>query len=197
MAAVAASDDPMIQFVLRTDPLSRAARQVLEQEVVGPEQDAGERIARLRYVTDGAGLYPDANYSLRLSFGRVAGLQEPGAGWTSPFTTFAGLFGRATGTPPYRLPSRWTAQQSKLDPSQVLDFATTDDITGGNSGSPVVDAKGRIIGTAFDGNIHSLAGDFAYDGALNRTVAVSTGAITQALERIYDDEPLAKELAAQ
>jgi len=196
MAAVAASDDPMIQFVLRTDPLSRAARQVWEEEVVGPVQDAGERIARVRYAFAGPGLYPDATFSLRLSYGKVSGWTDQGQE-TAPFTTFAGMFGRATGEPPYRLPARWTSDEAKLDPATVLDFATTNDITGGSSGSPVVNAKGQIVGTAFDGNIHSIAGDFIYDGALNRTIAVSTVAISEALDRVYGDTALARELADQ
>jgi hypothetical protein len=196
MAAVAASDDPMIQFVLRTDPLSRAARQVWEEEVVGPVQDAGERIARVRYAFAGPGLYPDATFSLRLSYGKVSGWTDQGQE-TAPFTTFAGLFERATGAAPYRLPARWTSDEARLDPATVLDFATTNDITGGSSGSPVVNAKGQIVGAAFDGNIHSIAGDFAYDGALNRTIAVSTVAISEALERVYGDTALARELENQ
>ncbi len=196
MTAVAASNDPMIQFVIATDPLSRAARQVWEEEVVGPIQDAGERIARVRYAFQGPGIYPDATFSLRLSYGKVAGWTDQGQ-QTAAFTTFAGLYGRATGAPPYRLPGRWTAGEAKLDPTTVLDFATTNDITGGSSGSPVVNAKGQIVGTAFDGNIHSIAGDFAYDGALNRTIAVSTVAISQALDKVYGDAALAKELADQ
>ena len=194
MAAVAASDDPMIQFVLRTDPLSRAARQVWEEEVESQVQDGGERIARVRYALLGAGLYPDANFSLRLSYGKVAGWTDQGR-QTTPFTTFAGLFQRATGAPPYRLPSRWTAD--KLDPATILDFATTNDITGGSSGSPVVNARGQLVGTAFDSNIHGIAGDFTYDAALNRTIAVSTVAITEALQKIYGDAALARELSQQ
>jgi hypothetical protein len=196
MTAIAASDDPMIQFVLRTDPLCRAARQVWEEEVYGPIQDAGERIARVRYNYYGSELYPDATFSLRLSYGRVEGVTDQGAE-TQPFTTFAGLYQRATGAPPYRLPSRWTGDETKLDPATVLDFSTTNDITGGSSGSPVVDARGEIVGAAFDGNIHSIAGDFAYDGALNRTIAVSTVAISQALDKVYGDAALAHELTDQ
>jgi hypothetical protein len=196
MTAVAASNDPMIQFVIATDPLSRAARQVWEEEVLGPTQDAAERIARARYFFDGPGIYPDATFSLRLSYGKVAGWTDQGQE-TAAFTTFAGLFGRATGAPPYRLPARWTSGEAKLDPTTVLDFATTNDITGGSSGSPVVDAKGQIVGAAFDGNIHSIAGDFAYDAALNRTIAVSTVAISQALDKVYGDAALARELADQ
>ncbi|HEX3406862.1 MAG TPA: S46 family peptidase, partial [Caulobacteraceae bacterium] len=196
MAAVTASDDPMIQFALRTDPLSRAARQVWEEEVESRAQDGGERIARVRYAFEGAGLYPDANFSLRLSYGKVAGWTDQGR-QTTPFTTFAGLFHRATGEPPYRLPGRWTADGTKLDPGTILDFATTNDITGGSSGSPVVDAHGRIVGTAFDSNIQGIAGDFTYDPALNRTIAVSTVAISEALQKIYGDAALARELSQQ
>jgi hypothetical protein len=195
-AAVIASNDPMIQFVLATDPLSRAARSVWEEQVIGPTQDAGERIARVRYAYQGAGLYPDATFSLRLSYGKVQGLTDQGQ-LTAAVTTFGGLFSRATGAEPYRLPARWTEDQAKLDPATVLDFATTNDITGGSSGSPVVNARGEIVGTAFDGNIHSIAGDFAYDGALNRTVAVSTAAISQALTLVYGDAALTKELEQQ
>ena len=193
MNAIAASDDPMIQFVLRTDPLSRAARQVWEEEVAGPVSLASERIARARYALDGPGLYPDATFSLRLSYGKVAGWTYNGE-QTQPFTTFAGLYDRATGAAPYRLPARWTAAQGALNASTVLDFSTTNDITGGSSGSPVVDAKGQIVGTAFDGNIHSIAGDFIYDGALNRTIAVSTAAITEALQKVYGRTALVREL---
>jgi hypothetical protein len=195
-AAVVASNDPMIQFVLATDPLSRAARSVWEEQVIGPTQDAGERIARVRYAYQGAGLYPDATFSLRLSYGKVQGLTDQGQ-LTAAVTTFGGLFARATGAEPYRLPARWTADETKLDPATVLDFATTNDITGGSSGSPVVNARGEIVGTAFDGNIHSIAGDFAYDGALNRTIAVSTAAISQALTLVYGDAALTKELDQQ
>ncbi|HEY3799085.1 MAG TPA: S46 family peptidase [Caulobacteraceae bacterium] len=193
MAAVVASDDPMIQFVLKTDPTSRAARSVWEDDVTGPVQDASERIDRARFNLD-SGLYPDATFSLRLSYGKVAGWTYQGQD-TAPFTTFAGLFGRATGAPPYQLPARWTGRAQSLDPATVLDFSTTNDITGGNSGSPVVDAQGEIVGAAFDGNIHSIAGDYTYDASLNRTVAVSTVAISEALVKIYGDAALARELA--
>jgi hypothetical protein len=193
MSAIAASDDPMIRFVVATDPLARMARQVWEEEVTGPVQMAGERIARARYALAGAGLYPDATFSLRLSYGKVAGWTYDGEE-TAPFTTFAGLFGRATGAPPYRLPARWTTAQAQLGADTVLDFSTTNDIVGGSSGSPVVNAKGQIVGAAFDGNIHSIAGDFIYDGALNRTIVVSTVAITEALDKVYGRTALVKEL---
>ncbi|MBV9994084.1 MAG: S46 family peptidase [Caulobacteraceae bacterium] len=192
-AAVLASGDPMIKFVLATDPLARAAREVWEDEVTGPVEDAAERIVRARYILEGPEVYPDATSTLRLSYGKVAGWEAAGRK-TSPFTTFGGLYGRATGAPPYDLPPRWLQAKGKLDPDAVLDFVTTNDIVGGSSGSPVVDAKGRIVGTAFDGNIYSIAGDFTYDSALNRTIAVSTAAITEALAKVYGRSELVKEL---
>ncbi len=196
MPAIAASTDPMIQFVLATDPLARTARQVWEEEVTGPVELASERIARARYALGGPGLYPDATFSLRLSYGKVEGVTDPD-GAATPFTTFAGLFGRATGAEPYRLPKRWVAAENGLDGATVLDFSTTNDIIGGSSGSPVVDSTGQIVGAAFDGNIHSIAGDFSYDGSLNRTIAVSTVAITEALDKVYGRTALVKELQAQ
>ncbi|MGA0599864.1 S46 family peptidase [Caulobacter sp. KR2-114] len=193
LPAITASSDPMIQFVLRTDPVSRAARQLWEEEVAGPTDRASERIARVRFAFNGPNIYPDATFSLRLSYGKVAGWTYKGD-QVAPFTTFAGLYDRATGADPFRLSPRWEAARGKLDPAIVFNFATTNDILGGNSGSPVVDAKGQIIGDAFDGNIHSIAGDFVYDGALNRTVALSTDAITEALSKVYGRTALVKEL---
>jgi len=196
LPAITASTDPMIQFVLRTDPVSRAARQLWEEEVAGPIDRASERIARVRFAFYGPNIYPDATFSLRLSYGKVAGWTYKGE-QIAPFTTFAGLYDRATGAEPFRLSPRWEAARGKLDPAVVFNFATTNDILGGNSGSPVVDAKGQIIGDAFDGNIHSIAGDFVYDGALNRTVALTTDAITEALTKVYGRTALVKELTAR
>jgi hypothetical protein len=193
MPAVLASDDPMIKFVLATDPLARAAREVWEDDVSGPIEQAAERIVRVRYILEGPGVYPDATSTLRLSYGKVAGWTDRGQE-TLPFTTFGGLFGRATGAPPYQLPPRWLAAREKVDAHSVLDFVTTNDIAGGSSGSPVVDVSGRIVGTAFDGNIYSIAGDFTYDGTLNRTIVVSTSAITEALTKVYGRSALVAEL---
>ncbi|HEY2481363.1 MAG TPA: S46 family peptidase [Caulobacteraceae bacterium] len=194
LAAVLASDDPMIAFVRRIDPLARASRQAFEDDVIGPEQRAAETIARARFALGGTDIYPDATFSLRLSWGRVAGWDD-GAAKVEPFTTLAGLYARADAADP--LPTRWLQAKAKVDPATVFDFATTNDITGGNSGSPVVDAGGRLLGTAFDGNAASIAGDFVYDGAQNRTVALSTAAITEALDKVYGRKALLTELGAR
>ena len=112
-----------------------------------------------------------------------------------PFTTIGGLYERATGVEPYELAPSWIAARDKLDPATVLNFVTSNDIIGGASGSPAVDAEGRVIGVAFDGNIHSLGGAYGYDPELNRTIVVSTAAIAEALDKVYGRTDLTKELA--
>ncbi len=192
-AAVMASGDPLIVYVLKTDALARAARQVWETDVIGPTDEAMERIARIRLAVHGAGVYPDGTLSPRVSFGRVDGWRD-GSAAVAPFTTLGGLYEHATGVEPRRLPARWLAARDRLDGAAVLNFVTTNDIVGGNSGSPVVDAAGDMIGAAFDGNQAAIAGDFAYDAAANRTVVVSTAAIIEALTKVYGRTDLAREL---
>jgi hypothetical protein len=196
LAAVRRSDDPMIAFVIRTDPMSRAARRLWEEDVQGPINDASERIARVRFAVEGAKLYPDATFSPRLSYGSIAGWGAKGS-QVGPFTSLADLFARATGTQPYRLPPRWLAPAEAVDTATVLNFLTTNDIAGGNSGSPVVDSSARLLGVAFDGNQASIGGEFTYDGAANRTIVVSTAAITEALAKVYGRSALLRELNAQ
>jgi hypothetical protein len=193
MSAILASDDPMIAYVLKTDPLSRAAREVWESEVLGPTEGAAVRIALARFAAHGGSVYPDATFSPRVSFGRVDGWRENGDP-VAPFTTLGGLYDHASESEPRRLPERWLSARAGLDPGVVLDFVTTNDIVGGNSGSPVVDAEGRMVGAAFDGNQAAVAGEFAYDSAANRTVVVSTMAISEALAKVYGRQDLVREL---
>ncbi|CAN5876343.1 hypothetical protein BH11PSE1_BH11PSE1_17450 [soil metagenome] len=196
LAAVEASDDPMIQLAMRVDPMGRQVRQVWEATVTGPTDRAAERIARAKFAAYGDAVYPDATFTLRLSYGKVAGWTYRGI-TIAPFTTFAGLYDRATGAEPFQLAPRWIAAKDKLNPNTVFDFVTTNDIIGGNSGSPVVNAKAEILGAAFDGNIHSLGGDYGYDGSINRTVVVATSAATEALEKVYGQTALVRELTAK
>lgn len=196
LAAIQASDDPMIQFVLKTDAPARAIRKTWDAEVAGPTDSAAARVAAARFGVYGDAVYPDATFTLRLSYGKVAGWTWRGV--TVPaFTTFAGLYDRATGAEPFELAPRWIAAKDKLNPDTVFDFVTTNDIIGGNSGSPVINAKGEILGAAFDGNIHSLGGNYGYDGALNRTVVVSSAAATEALDKVYGQAALVKELTTK
>jgi len=195
-AAIQASDDPLIQLALRMDPAAREVRKTWESEVAGPTDGAAERVARARFAVYGDAVYPDATFTLRLSYGSVAGWTHRGV--TVPATTtFAGLYDRATGAEPYELAPRWIAARDKLNPATVFNFVTTNDIIGGNSGSPVVSARGEVLGAAFDGNIHSLGGAYGYDGALNRTVVVSTAAATEALLKVYGQTALVKELVGK
>jgi S1-C subfamily serine protease len=113
------------------------------------------------------------------------------------FTRFAGLYDRATGAEPFALPQSWIAAQSKLDPQTIFDISSTNDIIGGNSGSPLLDRDGHVVGAVFDGNIHSLGGDYFYDGTTNRAVTVSATAIRAALTQVYGMDGLVSELSGQ
>jgi hypothetical protein len=194
LKAVQASDDPMIKFVLKIDAEARRLRTAYDEQVTGPTTAAAEKIAKARFAIYGTSIYPDATFTLRLSYGKIAGWTYRGV-TVPPFTYFSGLYERATGQDPFQLDPRWAAAKDRLTPTTVFNISTTNDIIGGNSGSPLIDAKGEVIGAVFDGNIHSLGGDYGYDGTLNRSVAVSTAAISEALRKVYGADALASELA--
>ena len=193
LAAVQASDDPMIRYMVRIEPAARAIRSAWDEKVEGPTALATEKIAKARFAVYGESLYPDATSTLRLSYGKIDGWTYRGR-TIAPFTYFAGLYERATGQDPFRLDRRWIAAQNKLKPDTVFDIATTNDIVGGNSGSPLINARGDVIGAVFDGNMHSLGGDYGYDPGKNRAVSVSTVAVTEALRKVYGANTLASEL---
>jgi hypothetical protein len=194
-AALDADHDPMLDFARLLDPEARAIRARVEAQYETPIEEAAGRIAHAAFALFGDRLYPDATFSLRISYGSVQGWAEPGRK-VAPTTDFAGLWGRATGADPFRVTRHWLAAKSSIPPATLLDFVTTNDIIGGNSGSPVVDKTGAVIGLIFDGNIHSLGGDYFYDGALNRAVAVGTPAIRAALDQVYHADRILKELDA-
>lgn len=195
-AAIAASTDPMIVLARNIDPEARAIRKRYEDEVAAPTSKAEEAIAQARFARDGTASYPDATFSPRLSFGKVVGWKEKGKD-VPPFTEFAGAYARATGADPFRLPDSWIKAKSSLDMSTPFNFVTDNDIIGGNSGSPVIDREGRAVGLIFDGNIHSLGGDFTFDASVNRAVAVDTAALVEAVRKVYHLPELAKELEGQ
>jgi hypothetical protein len=192
-AAIEASNDPMIQFARRIDPRDRQLQEQFDERFQGPVTAAQAKLADARFAAYGDSLYPDATFTLRISYGKVAGWSERGR-QVPPVTLLGGTFDRATGSDPFDLPRAFVAARSRIDPNTVYDFVTTNDIIGGNSGSPVIDRNGAVIGAAFDGNIHSLAGNYGYDGTRNRTVVVSTDAIQEALEKIYPAPALVAEL---
>jgi hypothetical protein len=192
--AVSTSNDPLIRYVIATDPAARAVRKTYEEKVGAPVERAQARIAKARFALYGTSIYPDAAFTLRLSYGKIAGLTLDDH-TVSPFTDFKGFYERATGKPPFQLPQRLIDAEPKLNPSTVLDIASTADIIPGNSGSPLMNAKGEVIGAVFDGNRYMLSGNYAYDDRF-RGVSVSTAAITEALEKVYQDPELVKELGA-
>jgi hypothetical protein len=192
-AAIASSNDPMIVLARDIDGEARAVRKIYEDEVQAPVASAQERIARARFAVLGTNTYPDATFTLRLSYGAVDGWVEKGQK-VEPYTRLSRLFERTTGKDPFRLPQVWLDARDRLDPNTPFCYVTTNDIVGGNSGSPLVDSQGRLVGLAFDGNIHSIAGSFWYDGEMNRTVAVHPAMIITALKDVYGAKGLANEL---
>ena len=198
-AAVAASTDTMIVLQRKLDPLRREMIKWQEDNVQSVQQEAGEKLGKARFAAYGKTTYPDATFTLRLSYGRVKGY--PMNGTEAPYkTTFYGLFDRATSFDfdgPFYLPSRYKEGRDKLDLATPLDFVTTNDIIGGNSGSPVINRNAEIVGLIFDGNIESLVGDFVYDGTANRAVAVHTAGMTEALRKLYGTDRVVEELLGE
>jgi hypothetical protein len=194
--AVARSMDPLIVLGRAIDPIVREQQKTLEREVTSVASAARQKIGQARFAVYGAAAYPDATFTLRLSYGKVSGY--PMNGTKAPYkTTFAGLYDRSAGfddQPPFKLAPRFDQKRAQVDMSTPLNFVTTNDIIGGNSGSPVVNRAGELVGLIFDGNIESLVGRFVYEQEKNRAVAVHAGAIVHALRAIYDAGPLADEL---
>jgi hypothetical protein len=198
-AAVNASADPMIAMARRLDPLRRETIKWFQTNVESVEERAGEQLGQARFAVYGKDTYPDATFTLRLSYGTVKGY--PMNGTIAPSkTTFYGLYDRAASfdyKDPFYLTSRWKEGRAKLDLSTPFDFVTTNDVVGGNSGSPVIDKNGDLVGLIFDGNIESLVGDYVYDIETNRSVAVHTAGMTEALRKLYATDKLLAELLGQ
>jgi hypothetical protein len=195
--AIKTSDDPMIRFVASTESAGRTARAAWEGQVTGPTDRAAERLALARFKAYGDSVYPDATFTLRLSYGRIAGWTEPDGRVVEPMTHVAGLWERATGADPYVVSPKLSAARDSLNRDTVFTVSTTNDIIGGNSGSPLIDAEGRVIGAVFDGNLHSNGGAYGYDTKLNRTVAVSAAVVQEALLKVYNQPQLVKELTGK
>jgi V8-like Glu-specific endopeptidase len=192
-AVIDASTDPMIVYARKIDANARAIDKRYDALVDAPITAAQAKLSDARFAAYGNTLYPDATFTLRVSYGRVLGWTERGAPVPTR-TLIGGTYDRATGSEPFDLPAAFVRNQSRIDKDTVYDFVTTNDIIGGNSGSPVIDKDGRVIGAAFDGNIHSIGGNYGYDPTLNRTVVVSTAAVDQALKNIYPAPGLLAEL---
>ncbi|MGZ5469478.1 MAG: S46 family peptidase [Candidatus Aminicenantales bacterium] len=196
LTAVYQSPDPMIKLALLVDPVSRGLRARYEDQVDAVETRNGTRIAQAMFKLEGTSIPPDATGTLRLSFGAVKGYVENGRKVAFQ-TTFAGLYdksARAGNKDPYELPARFLAKKSAVNLATPVDFVSTADSIGGNSGSPLVNRKGEFVGVLFDGNIQSLPTRFVYEDTISRSVMVHGQGIIEALLKIYDAKPLVDEI---
>jgi S1-C subfamily serine protease len=192
-AAIAASTDPAVVLLRTIDEAARAARKKYEDSVEAPMRKLGQKVAQATFAVRGTSTYPDATFTLRLSVGVAKGYTEHGK--AIPYATdFEGMYHHATGKDPFELPKRWLDKKGALDLKTKLNFVSTDDIIGGNSGSPVVNAKGELVGLIFDGNLSSLPNNFVYREVTERAVSVDTDAMLEALRKVYDAPALAAEL---
>jgi hypothetical protein len=197
--ALAESNDSMIQLARLIDETARTLQKRFETEVQANERANYAKIARAKFDAEGTHVYPDATFTLRLSYGAVKGYKEKGK-FVAPFTDFAGLFKHAAAhgnKDPYQIPESWVAKKSQMNLKTPFNFVSTNDIIGGNSGSPVINKKGELVGLIFDGNIQSLVGNFIYDETQNRAVSVDVRAMLYALKNIYNTRELVEELTGE
>jgi Peptidase S46 len=198
LKAIEASTDPMIVVARTIDAKAREARKRYESEVTGVERTNYAKIARALFETEGTKLYPDATFTLRLSYGAVEGYTENGKK-VAPFTTLGGLYARSESFKqqfPYNLPPRWLEKKSAVELNTPFNFVSTNDIIGGNSGSPTINQNGELVGLIFDGNIQSLVGDFMYDGSVNRAISVDSRGMLEILKKVFGANHIAAELTA-
>jgi hypothetical protein len=203
-AAVEASTDPFIVLMRAVDPEARKLRERYDDEIQAVERREGATLAKVRFATEGMNMPPDATFTLRLSYGEVKGFTEDGRGSVAAkgakvpyFTTMGGAFEHAAAhgnKPPYQLPESWLKAKSKIKLSTPLNNISTPDIIGGNSGSPLVNRAGEVVGIIFDGNIQSLPWRFVYEDKIGRSVSVDSRGIIEALRNIYGATALADEL---
>jgi hypothetical protein len=195
--AVKYSSDSMIQLVLRVERIARGIRENYENKVEAPMTAAYAELAQKRFEKLGTSVYPDATFTLRLSYGAVKGYKEDDGTVVAPVTTIAGMFDRAEKQKfkePFDPPKSWKDGKTKLNLNTAFNLVTTNDIIGGNSGSPLINTKGEVVGLAFDGNIYSLSNNFIYTETQSRCVSVHADVIVEALRKIYNANRIADEL---
>jgi hypothetical protein len=204
--AIEASTDPLIKIMRDIEPESRSVRKQYDDEIDAVVRRDGGTIAKIRFATEGTASYPDATFTLRLSYGVVRGYTENGEGTTQKgtklpyFTTMGGAFQHAAdhgNKDPYKLADSWMKEKSKIKLDTPINVVETADIIGGNSGSPVVNRAGDLVGIIFDGNIQSLPWNFVYDDSIGRSLQVDSRGILEALRDIYGAKALADELTGK
>jgi hypothetical protein len=195
--AVKSADDGMVRLALLLDERARELRKRFEDRVEAVINDSGAKVAQARFAVKGAGTYPDATFTPRLSYGPVKGYRNS-AGKTIPYaTTFEGLYRRATGKEPFQLPARWLKAKGKLKLNTPFDFVTTADTHGGNSGSPTLNTKGEVVGILFDGNLESLPNRFIYTEEQARSIHVAVQGIVEAVRNVYGADRVLEELGVR
>jgi len=206
--AIKASIDPMIRFAVEVDGSARSYRKIYEENVEAPLTAAYAELAKQRFEKLGTRVYPDATFTIRLSYGTVKGYKDDDGNDIPPFTTIAGLFERAElqkFKEPFDPAQSWNdarhprpilpdEKEDWLDMAVPFNFVTTNDIVGGNSGSPVINTRGEVVGCAFDGNAYSLSNNFVYTETQSRCVSVHVAVIVETLKKINKDERLLTEL---
>jgi hypothetical protein len=196
LAAIQASNDPLIRYLLALQPATRAVRSDWENRVQAPTDRASEQLAAARFAAYGDAVYPDATGTLRLTYGKIEGTDVPGQRF-GPFTTFNGLWDRATGAAPFDVAPKLLAAKDRIDGDTVLNMAVSSDTIGGSSGSPVVTAAGEMVGANFDSTVLTQRNAYGYDRNVNRSVIVTTGAVTTALRDVYGMDGLVRELGVR
>jgi len=193
-SAIDASTDPMIRLAASINDELLAVRKDYEARVDAPTRAAAEKIARARFAVYGTSVDPDATFTLRLSYGTVKGFEDAEGKFVAPYTNIGGLFERATGADPYKLPESWLKAKSTLNLSVPMNLSTTNDTTGGSSGSPLIDKDANVVGLLFDGNIFSLGGDYGYDAAKNRSICVDSRALLEGMRKVYHLDRIVDEI---
>jgi hypothetical protein len=189
----------MIQLAAKLDSEYRSLRKRFEDTVESPLRDAYAKVAAAQFAALGDTVYPDATFTLRLSFGQIKSFTDAGEK-TPAFTTFSGIYKRAAerhGQDGFELPESWIKAKDKLHPETPFNFICTADIIGGNSGSPVVNTSGEVVGLIFDGNLGSLVSNYVYNDTTGRSVAVDSRGIIEALRTVYGAEGLAGEITGK
>ena len=195
-SAIDLSNDPMLVLARKIDPILRETSVSFQDQISSVETAAGEKIGKARFAVYGKSMYPDATFTLRFAYGTVKGYPCNGT-LATPITTYYGLYDRALGfglKEPFQLPARYMERKDKIDLSTPSNFASTCDIIGGNSGSPVINRNGEVVGLIHDGNMEGLVGNYIYNDETGRAVSDHSAGMIMALRKLYDADRIADEL---